>query len=39
MAEIACLTPKNTPVLAQHRAVGIEILSPGAFVAREGLDI
>ena len=33
------LVTNDNHVLAQQRAVGIEILSPRAFVAREGLDI
>jgi len=33
------LVTSDNHVLAQQRAVGIEILSPRAFVAREGLDI
>jgi uncharacterized protein len=33
------LVTKDNHVLAQQGAVGIEILSPRAFVAREGLDI
>ena len=33
------LVTSDNDVLAQQRAVGIEILSPRAFVAREGLDI
>ena len=32
------LVTSDNHVLAQQRAVGIEILSPRAFVAREGLD-
>jgi predicted nucleic acid-binding protein len=33
------LVTSDNLVLAQQRAVGIEILSPRAFVAREGLEI
>ena len=33
------LVTNDNHVLGQQRAVGIEILSPRAFVAREGLDI
>ena len=33
------LVTSDNHVLAQQRAVGIEILSPRAFVAREGLDV
>jgi predicted nucleic acid-binding protein len=35
----APLVTNDNHVLAQQRAVGIEILTPRAFVAREGLDI
>jgi predicted nucleic acid-binding protein len=34
----APLVTNDNHVLAQQRAVGIEILTPRAFVAREGLD-
>jgi predicted nucleic acid-binding protein len=33
------LVTNDNHLLAQQRAVGLEILSPRAFVAREGLDI
>jgi predicted nucleic acid-binding protein len=38
-AATTSLVTNDNHVLAQQRAVGIEILSPRAFVAREGLDI